>query len=217
MIKFSASPKWYKKVAEEEKDVEDFDAMGKVFNIKSTKWFRFKFWLKDATRQVANLKSYIFPRPLKSTPLTDKERELANRLLIQDKAMEYMDRGWYSGRDLIDFLTEHLELPQHMLAAQLRLTNRSLETYKFLTNNELRAGEYSKRLVAMYYVVLWAMAEGVMPGEFLSFLDEPYELDNDSSACLLSSIEYESEIITRDYIKERVRIWNERWDNGVWR
>lgn len=58
--------------------------MGWVFG-KTTVWFRLGQWLKDLWNLVTALPSYINPKPLRPTPLTETERVEAELLLAAEE------------------------------------------------------------------------------------------------------------------------------------
>lgn len=47
--------------------------MGYVFSSKTTKWYRFKVWFTDLVVHILALPSYIWPQPLRPTPLSPNE------------------------------------------------------------------------------------------------------------------------------------------------
>ena len=59
--------------------------MGWVFGSKTTVWFRLGQWFKDLWDLLRALPSYINPKPLKPSPLTDEEREEFERLLAGEE------------------------------------------------------------------------------------------------------------------------------------
>lgn len=54
--------------------------MSRVFSKETSKFFRFKVWLRDLTSLFFALPSYLNPKPIETAPLTDEEKQLFQEL-----------------------------------------------------------------------------------------------------------------------------------------
>lgn len=61
--------------------------MGRIFGNVSL-WYRLKCWSTDTILQIIALPSYVWPKPLKSTPLTEEEHALAEKLLAEEDNLD---------------------------------------------------------------------------------------------------------------------------------
>lgn len=95
--------------------------------------------------------------------------------------------------DVINEIREVLDMKETMLAAVLRVTERTIPNWKNTKSLEGVTGK-GRRLIALHYVVVKAQASGIPNNEILNLLDEPFQPENEDSGCLLS-------LITGDHIE----------------
>lgn len=88
---------------------------------------------------------------------------------------------------VIATLLDVLGIKDTMLAALLRVTERTLPNWKTAASMITLSGK-GKRLIALDYVVQQALAAGVPKDELLNLLDHPFDPNRDDSLCLLTLI-----------------------------
>lgn len=87
--------------------------MGRVFGRGTTKWWRFKEWAKDLGSHITALPGYLNPPPLRPTPLTEEEKQMAADILNESEASywyEFITTIGYTDEELSDKLGVSLDL-----------------------------------------------------------------------------------------------------------
>jgi DNA-binding transcriptional regulator YiaG len=94
----------------------------------------------------------------------------------------------YTGKNLISFLTEKMDISSTMLAALLQVTDRTLSNWQHDSYDDLDTPGKSRRLVTLYSVVVKALKSGLPETRIINFLQEPIEESNEESQTPLSYI-----------------------------
>lgn len=87
----------------------------------------------------------------------------------------------------IQELTKALDIKETMLAALLRVTERTVANWKDKDLDQI-SGSRGRRLVALDYAVLEARAAGVKDKQLLNLLDQPFDPESDESGTILGFI-----------------------------
>lgn len=94
--------------------------------------------------------------------------------------------------EAIKFITSTLSIKETMLAALLRVTERTLANWKEKTLDELDNSR-GKRLGNLYFAIIQATGANIPSNQIMSLLDLPFDPSSDESGTILGFIVEEVE------------------------